>query len=692
MSAGMLTPPFSPSQTEYEVQVPYATQSAAVTSLLWDSLATLTVNDQAVANGSAPSMPLSYERPNLFQINVKSKDASATKTYNVTINRQRPSDVATLRDLTIDGSTVPDFAPETYAYTVDVPNATTSVTTTGAPAGDGATVAVSGGASLSVGDNLVHVTVTAQDGVSTQTYTVHVVRAPSSEASLSDLTIDGATVPDFAAGTFDYTINVPNATTSVTTVGTPTGDGATVVVSGGARLAVGDNLVHVTVTAQDGITTQTYTVHVVRAAPNVPDIPNAPDVPSAPGVPGPSPQPSPSPAPPATLLKIGNALHADAISAAWSGAPGAKDLLVSVNGDKLAALLTTTGEVLSIEVAEPVDGVRVMLDRKGLTALLKYEDQLIVRSPLGEVRFPVNRLQWDEQAQNASVQMAKAERLADTTGLQVWTAPTVFKIMQTVQNRETEVPYPAYIEHLLPLPGNVLPGTSLTAAAVQADGAYRPKPTKIVAEGDRRYALINSRSGGAFALVSASKSFQDTSGHWAEKEIGEMATRLIMNGYEDGRFSPGASVTRAEFVSILLRGLGLDETTSSPSFTDVASSKWYDEVVRTAVERGIASGYEDHTFRPAQQVTREEAFVMLANALRLANPSAPTPAADDLSLLADYRDQQELSAWARSSAAAVVASQLVKGIDGSLAPAQSMTRAELAIIVDRLLKQSGLIQ
>ncbi|MDR2357806.1 MAG: S-layer homology domain-containing protein, partial [Oscillospiraceae bacterium] len=85
---------------------------------------------------------------------------------------------AALGSLAVDGYTLsPTFDASTYAYTVSVPNAATSVTVTAAANDDdAASVVVTGGTSLSVGDNTVTVTVTAEDG-STQTYTITVKRA-----------------------------------------------------------------------------------------------------------------------------------------------------------------------------------------------------------------------------------------------------------------------------------------------------------------------------------------------------------------------------------------------------------------------------------------------------------------------------------------------------------------------------------
>ena len=128
---------------------------------------------------------------------------------------------------------------------------------------------------LAVGaGNVITVVVTAQDGESTRTYTVMVTRAGSSEANLSALSLSGVTLmPAFASGTMTYTASVSNSVTE-TTVTASTVAGAAYEVKlngvvdqdGVVPLAVGaGNVIAVVVTAQDGESSQSYTVTVTRA-------------------------------------------------------------------------------------------------------------------------------------------------------------------------------------------------------------------------------------------------------------------------------------------------------------------------------------------------------------------------------------------------------------------------------------------
>lgn len=93
----------------------------------------------------------------------------------------------------------------------------------------------------------------------------------------------------------------------------------------------------------------------------------------------------------------------------------------------------------------------------------------------------------------------------------------------------------------------------------------------------------------------------------------------IVQGYADGTFLPDAPVNRAEAVAILLHASKLpplDIPGSSIIFTDVDPDAWYGSTVSEAAARSIVEGYGDGTFRPGQSITRAEAAAMIRRALQ----------------------------------------------------------------------------
>jgi gliding motility-associated-like protein len=205
---------------------------------------------------------------------------------------QPPSTNAKLALIHLSSGTLsPVFAAATTNYTASATNATTSITVTPTVVDATATVTVngtvvssgtaSGAISLAAGPNIISTVVTAQDGITTKTYTVTVTRAPSSNAKLALIRLSSGTLsPVFAAATTSYTASVTNAITSITVTPTVVDASATVTAngtvvssgtaSGSIALAQGANTITVIGTAQDGVTKMTYTVTVTRATGPVP--------------------------------------------------------------------------------------------------------------------------------------------------------------------------------------------------------------------------------------------------------------------------------------------------------------------------------------------------------------------------------------------------------------------------------------
>ena len=296
LSGGTLTPTFAAATTSYTATVANGVTSLTVTPTTAEGTATLTVNGDSVASGAASNaLPLSVG-DNTVSVVVTAGDGVTTQTYTFTITRL-PSSDTDLADLTLStGTLAPIFDAATTTYTATVPNATTSLTVTATVSDPTATLSLNGDPAtsgsptgpiaLTVGDNVVTVVVTAQDGSTTQTYTVTVRRAPSAEAALSAILVTPGTLePTFAPATLDYTVAVSNNVTAMSVIPTLMDPTASYTMSvngtllGGivstglerpavpanVQLEVGANVVTIVVTAQDGVTTRTYTVTVNRA-------------------------------------------------------------------------------------------------------------------------------------------------------------------------------------------------------------------------------------------------------------------------------------------------------------------------------------------------------------------------------------------------------------------------------------------
>ncbi|MBW7462162.1 S-layer homology domain-containing protein, partial [Paenibacillus sepulcri] len=86
---------------------------------------------------------------------------------------------------------------------------------------------------------------------------------------------------------------------------------------------------------------------------------------------------------------------------------------------------------------------------------------------------------------------------------------------------------------------------------------------------------VRSRDNGVYAVISGTKSFADIQGHWAQREIENLASRLIANGITENSYAPAENVNRAEFAALLVRAIGLGDLEGRASFTDLQQDDWF---------------------------------------------------------------------------------------------------------------------
>lgn len=144
-----------------------------------------------------------------------------------------------------------------------------------------------------------------------------------------------------------------------------------------------------------------------------------------------------------------------------------------------------------------------------------------------------------------------------------------------------------------------------------------------------------------------------------------------LKGYADGTFRPDQPATRYEVVDALSRLVVLDTGDSSHPFTDVESSRA--QTVARMVRAGLINGMTPDTFQGEEPMTRCQLCKVLTLVLELEPGSAQT----------DFPDVQ--SHWAAPYIAALTQAGYIKGyLDGSFRPDRPVTRAELAVLLNRV--------
>lgn len=126
--------------------------------------------------------------------------------------------------------------------------------------------------------------------------------------------------------------------------------------------------------------------------------------------------------------------------------------------------------------------------------------------------------------------------------------------------------------------------------------------------------------------IEMSSPFEDIYDHWAAGYIIELRDDKVVQGYEDHTYRPDRSITRAEFLVMIMRAFDLHTDDLDPfggrTFSDVAPSDWFYSEVEFASLSGIIDGYQDGTFQPYQTISRAEAMSVLLRTLDEVDESA----------------------------------------------------------------------
>ena len=101
--------------------------------------------------------------------------------------------------------------------------------------------------------------------------------------------------------------------------------------------------------------------------------------------------------------------------------------------------------------------------------------------------------------------------------------------------------------------------------------------------------------------------YSDVSGHWAESAIAYCSKFDVFKGYTDGTFRPDQPITRQEFATVIAR-LDGELTAKDIPFDDIdEAGDWAMNGIYTSYEKGWVNGYTDGTFKPLNNIRRDEA-------------------------------------------------------------------------------------
>lgn len=173
--------------------------------------------------------------------------------------------------------------------------------------------------------------------------------------------------------------------------------------------------------------------------------------------------------------------------------------------------------------------------------------------------------------------------------------------------------------------------------------------------------------------------FKDMPDNWATGALNAAVANGLISG-DNGYIMPDNYMTRAQMAAIMVRATGAKKEADISSFTDVPKSEWYYSPMAKAVYMEAFTG-ADNKLNPESFITRQEAFVVLSRVFGLIYTKEK-----DTSSLDAFSDKDEIADWAKEAVALIVKAGYVGGNDGKINPNSNITRAEFAVVMDRLVK------
>lgn len=186
---------------------------------------------------------------------------------------------------------------------------------------------------------------------------------------------------------------------------------------------------------------------------------------------------------------------------------------------------------------------------------------------------------------------------------------------------------------------------------------------------------------GNYAVVYVNKTFADIDSYaWAKKKIEVMAAKGVINGTSETTYSPANNITRADFIVLVVKSLGLNAK-ADDNFEDVKEGSYYYDAIAIAKKLGITTGVGDNKFDPKANISRQDMIVLAEKALRIAGKDIDSGSAADI---AGYDDATQVAGYAQDAIASLVKEGIIKGSGNKLNPKLPANRAETAVIIYNL--------
>ncbi len=180
--------------------------------------------------------------------------------------------------------------------------------------------------------------------------------------------------------------------------------------------------------------------------------------------------------------------------------------------------------------------------------------------------------------------------------------------------------------------------------------------------------------------------FTDLGSHaWASDAINALADEGIIKGTTASTFSPANNITRADFALLLVRAFKLTSD-NAENFADVSASDYFASELAIARNNGLVGGVGDNKYAPRNHITRQDMMVIVYRALNALSVAYGDSSPERRAKAEEYADFDTVAPYARDAVSYLIANGLVNGKSGRIAPTDYTTRAEVAVLLNRILE------
>ncbi|RTE11254.1 S-layer homology domain-containing protein [Paenibacillus whitsoniae] len=176
--------------------------------------------------------------------------------------------------------------------------------------------------------------------------------------------------------------------------------------------------------------------------------------------------------------------------------------------------------------------------------------------------------------------------------------------------------------------------------------------------------------------------------NWASKAIETLTAKGIIQGTSPTTFEPGKTASRADIITLIVRALGI-KADLKENFKDVAPDDYYYQPMGVAKALGIVNGTGENIALPEQAISRQDLIVLIVRALQA---SQPLNVQGNETVLLKFKDAQLVAPYARTSMAFMIELGLVEGDGVDLNPQGTASRAEIAVILARVMDRFNLLK